>query len=353
MKKISVLGLCFMIFAVLSVFGQKDGVYAEINTTRGKIIAFLEYEKVPMTVANFVGLAEGSIKNATFPIGKPYFDGAIIHRVVAGHVIQGGNPSGPDAKGTGYKYPNEIHPDLGHNEAGILGIANGGPHTNSDQFYITLANRSYLDGNYTVFGHVVEGMDVLFSIQKGDLMNSIRIIRVGKKAKKFRPDTKYFNKRVKKQWKKINSAEKKKKKDEEKFIKKNWPQAVSTDSGLKYQIEKKGTGQKASEGSVLEVIYKGKFFDGTEFASTENSGTPTGGSEAKAFKYVLGKTRVIPALMEVLKDMKKGEKRILIVPPNLAYGKSGFYGMNEQGNKRFVIPPDTSLIYKIEVLSIN
>ena len=146
-----------------------------MNTNKGLIVLFLEFKKVPMTTANFVWLAEGTIKNSALPEGTPYYDGTIFHRVVPNHVIQAGAPGGTEKSGPGYAYSNEIHPKLSHNRAGILGVANGGPHTNGSQFYITLASQPGLDDQYTVFGQVTEGMDVVRSIALGDVMKSVTI----------------------------------------------------------------------------------------------------------------------------------------------------------------------------------
>src|SRR6185295_8481977 len=149
---------------------RPDGLYAEIRTSKGLIVARLEPELTPMTVANFVGLAEGTIANAAFDPGRPFFDGTVYHRVVPGHVIQTGVPQSDRARGPGYAFPNEIHARLSHNHAGALNMANSGPHTNGAQFCIMLGDRSYLDGNYTVFGEVVEGLDVVMKIARGDAM---------------------------------------------------------------------------------------------------------------------------------------------------------------------------------------
>ncbi|RJQ57838.1 MAG: M28 family peptidase, partial [Stygiobacter sp.] len=135
-----------------------DGIYADITTaSKGRITLALDYEHVPMTVANFVGLAEGTIKNDAIAEGNPYYSNIVWHRVVPTHVIQAGMPNPPtgradtgkETEGPGYEFPNEIYSGLSHNKAGMLGMANAGPNTNGSQFYITLADRSYLDGNYT------------------------------------------------------------------------------------------------------------------------------------------------------------------------------------------------------------
>jgi peptidylprolyl isomerase len=150
-----------------------------------------------MTVANFVGLAEGKIKNDALAEGKPYFNGSIWHRVVPGHVIQAGMPNtGKETEGPGYEFPNEIYKGLSHNKAGMLGMANAGANTNGSQFYITLGDRSYLDGNYTLFGTVTDGMDVVNKIVQGDTIKTVMISRIGQKAIDFKVTDESFKKMV-------------------------------------------------------------------------------------------------------------------------------------------------------------
>ena len=169
-----------------------DGLYAEVTTNKGLIVLQLEFEKTPMTVSNFVGLTEGTINNTALPPATPYFTGTEFHRVVPGHVIQCGIPSGatPDP---GYQFPNEIVlPDLSHSKAGMLNMANSGWHTNGSQWCITLGDRSYLDGDYTVFGHVIKGMEVVMAIVQSDEILNIKIVRVGIAANTFHPMTESF-----------------------------------------------------------------------------------------------------------------------------------------------------------------
>ena len=329
-----------------------DGIYADLNTNKGRITLSLDFENVPMTVANFVGLAEGNIKNDAIPDGKPYFNGSIWHRVVPGHVIQAGMPStGKETEGPGYEFPNEIFTGLSHNKAGMLGMANAGPNTNGSQFYITLGDRSYLDGNYTLFGFVSEGMDVVNKIVQGDTIKSIAITRIGDKANQFKPNTEMFFEMIAAAKQKVKLEEDKKVNSETQFIQSYFKSAATSANGVKYIIQKDGTGEKLKPGTIIKVKYSGKFLLGdTKFNSTNNEGKPNNIDEPEVFEYTIGSSKINPALDEMLSDMKNGEKRTVIAMSNQAYGISGFYGKTIEGKKRFVISPNTSLIYELEIL---
>ena len=164
-----------------------EGVFAKITTTKGTITIRLEQEKAPVTVANFVGLAEGSVKNTARGQGQPYYDGLTFHRVIADFMIQGGDPTGTGSGGPGYAFQDEIHPSLKHDRAGTLSMANAGPATNGSQFFITHKDTPWLDGRHAVFGYVTAGQDVVNAIVQGDVMEKVTIERVGDAAKAWDP----------------------------------------------------------------------------------------------------------------------------------------------------------------------
>ena len=305
----------------------KDGMYAEFNTSKGKILLKLEFEKTPMTVANFVGLAEGTkhySRDGSTPKkqSKPYYDGLNFHRVIADFMVQGGCPEGTGRGGPGYRFPDEIDPSLKHTGPGILSMANAGPGTNGSQFFITHKNTSWLDGKHTVFGSVVTGQDVVNKIAKGDKLVSVKIIRKGAKAEAFKGGEEHFQK-LRKGLGDISS----------KLEKEHGKKAVATPSGLKYLVLKAGSGEKAGKGRDIKAHYEGKLENGRMFDSSRKRGAPL------AFKVGVG--QVIKGWDEALSDMKKGERRILIIPPDLGYGARGAGG---------VIPPNATLVFDVEMV---
>jgi peptidylprolyl isomerase len=340
---------------------RPDGLYAEIRTSKGLIVARLEADLTPMTVANFVGLAEGTIANAAFDPGRPFFDGTVYHRVVPGHVIQTGIPQSERASGPGYTFPNEIHAKLSHNHAGALNMANGGPNTNASQFCITLGDRSYLDGDYSVFGEVVEGLDVVMRIAQGDVVESVRILRMGAKAQAFHPNTEAFQAMVQAARERVTEQAEKKRIAESEWVARNYPKASGPAGGVLTQQLAAGRGAAGS--GPLRVRYRGRVvryvgdvlgrngppLETIAFASGQN-GVPGFADPPQVFTVEPGKTKINTGLDSVIAAMSPGERRVAIVPASLGYGRAGLYTPEVPGKRRFVISPEAMLVYEVEAL---
>lgn len=314
----------------------KDGLYAKIATSKGDILLQLFYKKTPLTVINFVGLAEGTLHlgGSAQPLGHPFYNGLTFHRVIPNFMIQGGDPLGNGTGGPGYTFPDEFDPGLRHDSPGVLSMANAGPNTNGSQFFITHVPTPHLDDKHTVFGHVVEGQDVVNRIDRGDSIKSITIQRVGPDAEAFKTDQAAFDTALAAIKKQQAAAQQEEQDRIEKMIKERWPKAVRTPSGLYYEVEQKGTGNPPPRGTVIKAHYTGRLLLGNrKFDSSYDRGEP--------IAFPVGTGRVIAGWDEALSQMTKGEKRTLIIPPELAYGERGAGG---------VIPPNAWLVFDVELV---
>ncbi len=304
------------------------GLYARIHTSKGVILGKLEFEKTPMTVANFVGLAEGKIENSAKGKGEAYYDGLKFHRVIENFMVQGGDPNGTGSGGPGYNFPDEFHAELNHNEPGVFSMANAGPGTNGSQFFITHVPTNWLDNKHSVFGKVVEGQDVVNAIAQDDLMEKVEIVRVGAEAEAFEADTVFSNA--------LNGIEDKAKAEAAKEEEKMADLVAgfdSTESGLKYKITKSGSGAAPTKGKDVSVHYKGSLLNGQVFDESYSRKQP--------ITFKLGVGQVIPGWDEGIGLLKEGDEARLIIPPQLAYGAAGAGG---------VIPPNAWLIFDVSLV---
>ncbi len=315
---------------------QPDGMYAKFETNKGDIYTMLEFQKTPMTVGNFVGLAEGKIKNTAKAEGVHYYDGLKFHRVIPNFMIQGGCPQGTGMGDPGYKFADEFDPTLKHTGPGILSMANAGPGTNGSQFFITHVETPWLDGKHTVFGHVVQGQDVVNKIAGEDTLKKLVILRKGKDAEAF-DGAAVFTKEQVGMAAKIaarEKAEEEARKVANAAVLKEFESGKTTASGLRYIVLKEGTGAMPVATSNVKVHYTGTFTDGKVFDSSVQRGQPID----------FGLNQVIKGWTEGVQLMKEGAKYKFFIPYTLAYGEQGYPG---------AIPPKSDLIFEVELIKVN
>jgi cyclophilin family peptidyl-prolyl cis-trans isomerase len=401
MKKLLVL-LCALTVTVTSAQTKnvkpkktvEEGIFAEIITSKGTIKLQLEFEKAPVTVANFITLAEGKNTFVTNDKkGKPYYDGLKFHRVIPNFMIQGGCPLGNGSGDPGYKFKDEFDASLRHDKSGILSMANSGPATNGSQFFITHKETPWLNDKHSIFGHVVIGQNVVDAIVQDDVITKVLIVRKGKLAKKFdavkvfaeymkiKPELdrkaaeeakiKAEEARIKAEAAAKIEAERKQKDAEAKaiadaeFKAKLGPvmaakvaefkllkaKSIKSPTGLQYSILKKGAGVKPTEGKDIYVHYAGYLEDGTLFDSSyesvnklygkfDQNRANQNGYQPFPFKYG-NKGGLIPGFLEGINKMNLNDKAIFFIPANLGYGEKG------AGN---VIPPNSNIIFEVEIL---
>ena len=310
---------------------MENGLYAKFFTSKGTITVSLEYTKTPGTVGNFVALAQGDLENSIKKQGDPYFDGLKFHRVIPDFMIQGGCPQGTGTGNPGYQFDDEFHPDLKHDAAGILSMANAGPGTNGSQFFITHIPTPWLDGKHSVFGKTIDGQSVVDSIVQGDTLERIEIIAVGDNAMAFNAIEAFRS---------FEGARDKRLAEEKAAIEAELKSLGAgfekTSSGLRYQILQKGDGEKAQKNKTVSVHYKGQLSDGTVFDSSYKRNQP--------IEFSLGMGHVIRGWDEGVALLKVGDKARFVIPSHLAYGSRGAGG---------VIPPNANLIFDVELMSVK
>jgi peptidyl-prolyl cis-trans isomerase A (cyclophilin A) len=310
---------------------MENGIYAKFNTVKGSVLVKLEHELTPGTVGNFVGLAEGDLENKVKPQGTKFYNGLKFHRVIPDFMVQGGCPQGTGTGDPGYKFDDEFHPSLKHDRPGILSMANSGPGTNGSQFYITHVPTSWLDGKHTVFGHVVEGQDVVDAIAQGDLLESVEIVRVGEEAEKWNAIEAFIT---------FKGARNKRdialKADAEAAMEKLAAGFEKTESGLRYQFIQRGEGKQAVAGKTVSVHYEGSLESGKVFDSSY--------PRKKPIEFPLGQGNVIEGWDEGIALLRVGDKARFVIPSHLGYGSRGAGG---------AIPPNATLIFDVELMDVK
>jgi peptidyl-prolyl cis-trans isomerase A (cyclophilin A) len=310
---------------------MENGIYAKFNTAKGSILVKLTHDLTPGTVGNFVALAEGNLENKVKPQGTPYYDGLTFHRVIPDFMIQGGCPLGTGTGDGGYKFDDEFHPSLKHDRPGVLSMANAGPGTNGTQFFITHVPTSWLDGKHTVFGHVVEGQEVVDAVEGNDILKTLEIVRVGEEAQKWNAVEAFRTfegSRAKREAAEREAAEAKMEQLAAGFDK--------TESGLRYKMIQKGSGKKAENGKTVSVHYTGQLEDGKVFDSSY--------PRKKPIEFPLGRGNVIEGWDEGIALLQVGDKARFVIPSHLGYGSRGAGG---------VIPPNATLIFDVELMDVK
>ena len=324
----------------------EDGLYAKMTTNHGAMTIKLYEDEAPMTVANFVGLAEGTKENKAKAKGAPFYDGIVFHRVIKDFMIQGGDPDGIGTGGPGYDFEDEFGATLKHDKKGVLSMANSGPATNGSQFFITEVPTPWLDGRHTIFGQVVEGLDVVDSIANVEktpndkpvvpvVIEKVEIARKGDKYAKYN-GAEAFEAAKANHAKKQAEAEAKVKAEKDAEIarqKELEAKAQTTPSGLKYVILEEGKGAKPAQGDAIQTHYTLRLNDGEKLDSSYDRNQP--------LDVTVGVTGLIQGWMEALTMFNKGTKVFLIIPAQLGYGDRGAGG---------VVPPNATLYFDMEVL---
>jgi len=323
----------------------QDGIYANLKTSKGDILVKFNDKESPVTVANFVGLAEGKIENFVKTKGQPFYDGTIFHRVIKDFMIQGGDPQGNGMGGPGYKFHDEKN-DLKHLGKGILSMANSGPNTNGSQFFITEIATPWLDGIHTVFGKVVKGketIDKISNVEKDSsdrpttdvVLERVIVFTKGDNYKGYDAE-KVFNEGKSKIAENNKVYIQKKEEEEKKYLENLKLDMVTTESGLMYKITKTTDGKSPVSGNNVSVHYTGKLANGHVFDSSLARNEP--------IEFSVGTGRVIKGWDEGILLLKEGEEATFLIPPNLAYGENGAGG---------VIPPNAWLIFEVKLVSVK
>lgn len=350
-----------------------EGIYAEIITNKGTMFAQLYHEAAPLTVSNFVALAEGKHDKVGVDSlkGKPFFNGLIFHRVIKDFMIQGGDYTGTGSGNVGYKFDQEIVDSLKHDAKGVMSMANAGPNTNGSQFFIMHKATPFLDGKYNVFGKVIEGLEVVDSIAttktaaadrpvEDMIMKEVKIIRVGRDAKKWDAMNVFNNivaqKEADAEKEKMAQAERAKKapalrEAKAKELAQLKSKAKELKNGLRIYKVKEGSGERPVDGNTVFIDYSGFFEDGRLFDSSnlETSQNFDNVNPAKqnanAYRPMGVKYDPAVGMVQGFKDamlsMNYGDEIIAFIPSELAYGERGAGG---------VIPPNTNLVFEMKMM---
>jgi peptidyl-prolyl cis-trans isomerase A (cyclophilin A) len=352
----------------------EDGLFAEIITNKGTMVAKLEYKKVPVTVANFVALAEGNHPTVKEEYkGKKYYNGLTFHRVMDKFMIQGGDPTGTGSGDPGYKFPDEFDQDLRHDKPGVLSMANPGPNANGSQFFIMEVPLASLDNRHAVFGELVKGLEIQDSISnvktgpgnkpvEDVVITEINIIRKGKEAKAFDAPKVFTEEMPLITQRQEEAREKMKKEAQEKakvaqqaFLKSNENlkgRVLDLPSGVAMIFTNEGSGETPGSTEQVLINCAGYFEDGKLFYTTWKEVAEKNGiydertaqqNGYQPFPMIYNESaQLVPGFREAMLNMKVGDRARAFIPSFLGYGEAG----------RGMIPANTNLIFDIEITGI-
>lgn len=303
---------------------DNPGIYAKFETDKGTMIFALDYETAPLTVLNFVTVAE-----------EGFYSGLEFYRDVENYALFSGDPSNDGSSDKGYNFPVEMDAELKHDATGILSMDAISSMSSSSRFFITRTADPVLDGKYTAFGQLLEGNAVLAKLKRGNTISSVEIVRTGSRAEAFGREENLFSRLSKVAMDRQLET-----------FKKDNPQVVAAiDSlgegvqksltGIYYIISQEGNAISPGPGDTVSVHYTAMLIDGTVFDSSVARGTP--------FEFSVGTQSVIAGWDESLMSMSEGEQRTVIIPPNLAYG-------DVQAGP---IAPNSWLLFQIELIEIK
>ena len=318
----------------LGAIKGRDGVFAIMETSSGSIVLELFYKQTPLTVVNFVGLAEGTLDAAK---GKPFYDGLTFHRVIDNFMIQGGDPEGTGRGGPGYRFADEFDSSLNFDKPGYLAMANAGPGTNGSQFFITHVPTDWLNQKHTIFGQVVneDSQKVVNAVKQGDKIIKITIIRQGDEAEKFSAKQADFDRESKEVSAKNAERAKVAQAAKIKEVEEKFPGFSKDSNGIYFKTIKEGSGGKIGGKKAVAVEYKGYLVSGQIFDQSQGRGP---------LEFTTAGGQMIPGFDIMVQDMQLGEKRTIVLPPDQAYGENGIPG---------VIPGGAYLAFDIELTKVK
>ncbi|MBN1698517.1 MAG: peptidylprolyl isomerase [Spirochaetales bacterium] len=327
--------VCLLFFFCCENDGRNlpPGLYADIETNRGTFTLRLDFDKLPMTVSNFVGLASGLFKDGG-SIGRRFYENTVFYDVIDNLMVAGGDPYGDGRGGPGYTIPYESNPGVTHNVPYTISMVRCGNEVHGSGFAVYRVPAPWLDGLQPAFGRVIRGTETVDALQRGDYIKKATVIRIGSAANAFRVDDDMFEKLRGNVTNRIRDRKRSVMENQRLELERRLPGVAENPQGLADLIEREGEGEPPEEGDRLVIVYTVELPDGSVIMSSQSS--------TDYSIFITGD--IIKGLKETIMQMKKGESRVIVVPPDYGFGGSGVPGL---------VPPDTFLIFRIELVDYD